>query len=82
MKPKTENQRMVENFGARLLAILVAKQMTRAELARKCGLSTDAIMKLARGARVPNLTTAASIATALGVSVTELLDGRPHVSND
>jgi transcriptional regulator with XRE-family HTH domain len=70
----TKNQTLVDEFGERLLSALLRRHMTRADLCVKSGLKYDSVTKLARGTRAPNLRTVASIATALGVTVAQLLE--------
>lgn len=63
-------------FGLNLQMLRARAGLSRAELGvRSVLLSPEAIKNLEQGARLPSLDTCIKLAAALGVSVSELLDG-------
>lgn len=60
-------------LGERIRALRERQQLTQADLARLSGLSRSQILLLERGDRAPTIVTVASVARALGVSLSELL---------
>lgn len=60
-------------LGERIRALRERQQLTQADLARLSGLSRSQILLLERGERAPTIVTVASVARALGVSLSELL---------
>lgn len=68
-------------FRARLAEAMVAKHLTQAELARRCGVDRSTISALLQpGTRLPNAGLAADCARSLGISADWLLglSGRPE----
>ena len=68
-------------FRTRLSEAMVAKRLTQAELARRCGVDRSTISALLQpGTRMPNAQLAADCARALGISADWLLglSGRPE----
>ena len=55
-----------------------AKGISRAELARRVGVTEEEIERLERGESTPSITKVSRIASALGVSVEELLTPPPN----
>lgn len=60
-------------LGERIRALRERQQLTQADLARLSRLSRSQILLLERGERAPTIVTVASVARALGVSLSELL---------
>ena len=57
----------------RLRAFRLAKGFTQEQLCEKAGLSLDAVSRIEGGSRSPTLDTLERLASALGVSVSELV---------
>jgi transcriptional regulator with XRE-family HTH domain len=63
-----------KQMGRRLKTLRMARDnMSRAELARRAGISREYVRKLEGGMQDPTVGTLQKIAKALGVPVTELL---------
>ncbi|TEB04784.1 HTH-type transcriptional regulator Xre [Pelotomaculum schinkii] len=62
-------------LAQRLTALRGNRSQT--ELARKAGIPQSAISEIEAGKRIPRTDTLQKLATALGVSVAELLDDEP-----
>ena len=61
-------------FGHRLRVLLADRGMSQAELAEQAGVTQQAVSNYMTKGASPGLTTAVSIARALGVSVDDLVD--------
>ena len=70
-----------EVFGKKLKHLRQEKSMTQAELASLANVSTQMISSYEKCAKEPTLTNAASIASALNVSLAFLIDEADHNSN-
>ena len=70
-KPKTDVERRVQD---RVRELRRGGGWTIAELAEAADISVDALTRIESGERVPTLNTLVDLATALGVTVTELFD--------
>lgn len=64
---------MIEGFGARLVACMEMRNMGRAELAERAGLTEAAISRYITGDREPKAIAVAQIAKALGTTSDSLL---------
>lgn len=64
-------------FSARLKAIRKALGLSQARLAELSGVSQAYISELEAGCKQPTLTILDKLASALGVSVTELIEDSP-----
>lgn len=71
-----------KEFGAFLVELRKQKKMTQKELAQQLFVSDKAVSKWERGLNMPDITLLIPLAQALGVSVTELLEGRRMPSNE
>ena len=71
-----------KEFGAFLAELRKQKKMTQKELAQQLFVSDKAVSKWERGLNMPDITLLIPLAQALGVSVTELLEGRRMPSNE
>lgn len=60
-------------FGRRLYQLMVAKGWNQSELARRAGVTRDAVSTYVRGKTMPTRQSAGALAEALGISVEELL---------
>jgi transcriptional regulator with XRE-family HTH domain len=60
-------------FSARLRELREKAGLTQAQLAERAGLHLSAVTRFEHGLREPGLTSAAKLATALGVGVDDLL---------
>lgn len=70
-----------QRFSARLRSIRKARGMTLASLAAAAGISTPAVCDYEKGRKVPIIKVAFRLASALRVSLGELLDeDRPSVT--
>ena len=65
-----------KKIGVRISQLRMKAGMTQAKLAEKADLSIDSISRIERGNRAPSLESLASIATALGVEPSQLLNFR------
>ncbi|RLI43580.1 DNA-binding protein [Candidatus Bathyarchaeota archaeon] len=65
---------MTGGLGENLRRIRQTKQVTQAELARVVGVDPTFISKLELGKRLPSLPILLKLATALNVTIDELLD--------
>jgi transcriptional regulator with XRE-family HTH domain len=63
------------SFGANLKAIRRRRGFTREELSAQAGIDVATVHRLERGDRQPRLPTLLSLAEALDVSGSELIDG-------
>lgn len=66
---------IVDVFGARLQEIRKSKGISQEKLAEMSGLHRTYISSLERGARNPTITTLQSLAIALNVKISFLLEG-------
>jgi transcriptional regulator with XRE-family HTH domain len=79
-KERTKRQRRSERshlsnaVAARIRQLRVARRWTQKQLAKKAGLSNDAISSIERGRRAAQLDTLEQIAKGLGVSLPTLVD--------
>ncbi len=64
------------DFGSNLKRIRQEKEMTQMEVAVKSGLPLGTVVRIEAGGVNPRVDTADKIATALGVSITDLLSDR------
>lgn len=62
-------------FGDNLRRLREAAGITQMDLADRCEMHFTAISRLERGLRDPRLTTLVKLARALGVAVTDLVEG-------
>ena len=69
-------------LAARLKQLRMAKDLTRAELAERSGISTPSIWAWETGRTVPRLGSLETLAKGLGVAVSELQIGAGGVSGD
>ena len=71
-------------FGERIKKLRLEQKLTQEELAKRCGVSKQNISRYESEGRVPRVTTAKAMATALGVSLEELWTGAtaPTVTDD
>ena len=69
-------------LAARLKQLRLARDLTRAELAERSGISTPSIWAWETGRTVPRLNSLETLARGLGVSVSELQIGAGPASND
>ena len=74
MTPKQYNARALRKFGTALERFREEKNLSRAQLAEKADMHYDSLLRLERGERKPNLSTAVELANALGLRVTQLLE--------
>ena len=65
-----------KKLGVRISQLRLETGMTQAKLAEKSNLSVDSISRIERGNRAPSLESLESIAMALGVEPSELLNFR------
>ena len=65
-----------KKLGVRISQLRMKAGMTQAKLAEMADLSIDSISRIERGNRAPSLESLASIATALGVEPSQLLNFR------
>lgn len=72
---KGKSMEMLENFAANVKRLLEDRNMSRQELAKKSEVSYAHINMILKGDRNPTLYTAIKIAHALGVTLSELLEG-------
>lgn len=72
-KLKDRNRRIVENVGTRIADERRIRELSRQSLADAAGVHYDAIAKLERAERVPNLSTLEQIASALNLPLEMLL---------
>lgn len=68
--------RILDSVGSRVRAIRQARKFTQRELADLAGVYHTTISELERSVTVPSIKTLEKIATALGISVAELLQAR------
>jgi transcriptional regulator with XRE-family HTH domain len=61
------------NIGERVIELRRAKRMTQAELAKGADLSREYVVRIEAGLHDPSLSKAARLASALGVSIDELM---------
>ena len=73
---------MTQFSGRQLCAIRRREGLPREGLAVKTGKSLNAIARYERDQAVPDLNTAAAIAAALHIEITELLDGTAAETHD
>lgn len=71
-----------ERFGAFVAALRKEKGLTQKQLAERIFVSDKAVSKWERGAGLPDISMLIPLAEALGVSVTELLEGRRLAPGD
>ncbi len=64
----------VANLPIRIRELREARGLTQKELAVLAGLALGSVASAEQGTRTPSITTAFQIATALGVTVNDLLD--------
>ena len=64
----------MKTFGEKLRECRKAAGMTQEELAKKCGLKKQSISRYEKSEREPNIQIAHSLALALGVSLSSLVD--------
>lgn len=62
------------DIGKRIRQLRKEKGMTQAELAEQTGIAVNSVRLYEGGYRSPNLQTLMKLASALGVSLTELLE--------
>jgi len=67
---------MADGFGGRLRDLRIARGWTQQQLAEASSVTRGALSHLEAGRRKPFSDTAERLASALGVSVAELLEGR------
>ena len=63
--------------GGTIKVLRETRNMTQAELARKIGVSSKTVSKWETGKGLPDITLLQPLASALGVSVIELMNGEP-----
>lgn len=68
---------LLERFGKIVRKVRKTRDISQAELARRCGLHRTEISLVERGLRAPRLCTLLLIATELDVPATALLKGLP-----
>lgn len=68
----------IPSFPSRLKELRASRDMSQVRLAEVSGTHPDTIVKMEKGQRLPTLELAWRIATALGVSVNDLLPSRYH----
>jgi len=66
---------LLKSFGARVRTLRQARGFSQETLADKCGLDRTYVGGIERGERNPSLQNIARIATALNVSLVELMKG-------
>ena len=71
-----------QEFGRRLYNLMHSKGWTQSELARKAGLSRDAISTYVRGLHYPDPANAEKLAKVFGMSAEELLPNQAERSID
>ena len=74
MTPAEFNEKVAAGFGPALEKYREKRKLTRAHLADKADMHSDAILRLERGSRQPNLQTAIKLADVLDVRITKLLE--------
>ncbi len=70
------------SFGKRLRELRRDRELSQEELGFRADLDRNYIGGIERGERNPSLVNICRIAGALGVEVTELLDGVPAIARD
>lgn len=70
----------MDHFSARLRTLRINRGWDQSELARRCGIKQGHISQLESGKRLPHTATARRLATALAVSLDELLTDPPAPS--
>jgi transcriptional regulator with XRE-family HTH domain len=61
-------------FGHHLREMRLARDLTQAQVAERCGTMVPVISNLERGMTVPTLSTLLHLANALGCKITELVE--------
>ena len=69
------------NIGENIKQFRKNKKITQKELAEKIGVTDSAITKYEKGDREPNIETLNKIATALGVTINDLVKNEEKASN-
>lgn len=72
---KTNETKLLQTFGKRVAEVRKSKSVTQSELAEKVNMSVVTIAYIETGKRWVRLSTLDKIATALKVSVSDLLKG-------
>lgn len=67
-------EKVLIKFGNRVKSLRKEKKLTQAEFAELCGLHKNYIGMIERGERNPSLLNIEIIATAFGLSISELTD--------
>jgi transcriptional regulator with XRE-family HTH domain len=67
---------MQHNMGPRIRHLREKKEWTQEELGNRAGFSQSYIAKIETGRAVPSLKRLEKLAQALGVGITDLLEGR------
>lgn len=62
-----------QEFGRRLYRLMIAKGWNQSELARQAGITRDSVSTYVRGVSLPEPLNLSKLASALGVTTTELL---------
>jgi transcriptional regulator with XRE-family HTH domain len=73
--PRADPKVASRAFGDRIREERGRKGLTQDALAHRAGLQTSIIARLERGGRDPRLTTMMAVASGLGISLAELLEG-------
>lgn len=73
MARRTRRQTIEEVVRARLRELRASRGLTQEQLCESAGVSVDAVNRIENGTRVPTIGTLASLATALGVEVGDLV---------
>lgn len=73
MARRTRPQAIEEVVRVRLRDLRAARGLTQEQLCESAGVSVDAVNRIENGTRVPTIGTLASLATALGVEVGDLV---------
>ena len=73
--------RLNMNIGENIKQFRKNKKITQKELAEKIGVTDSAITKYEKGDREPNIETLNKIATALGVTINDLVKNEEKASN-
>jgi transcriptional regulator with XRE-family HTH domain len=73
MPRRARRQTIEEVVRTRLRELRASRGLTQEQLCESAGVSVDAVNRIENGTRVPTIATLASLATALGVEVGDLV---------
>ena len=80
-KPRVQQAKIVQQFGARLRELRQGRSTTQADLAREAQVALSHLSKLEKGEAAPGLDLLDRLATALGTTITDLLP-QPAAAGD